>query len=70
MSIDFCKIYLVKENFSTPLPRLLYALLFLAPFGGVDQAEQLLLTALPFFLRLATTLLSLFMIAIIYESLN
>ncbi len=46
------------------------ACLFLAPFGGVDQAEQLLLTALPFFLRLATTLLSLFMIAIIYESLN
>ena len=46
------------------------ACLVLAPFGGVAQSEELIYTALPFFTRLVVPLLSLFAIAIVYESLT
>lgn len=46
------------------------ACLLLAPFGGIIHAEKILLEALPFFVRLSISSLSLFLIAITYESVR
>jgi len=46
------------------------ACLFLAPFGAFDQAEALIRVAMPFFFRLAVSLLSLIAIAGLFEALE
>ena len=46
------------------------ACLFLAPFGGFAQAEQLILAALPFFFRLTVCIFSMVAIAGLVEALE